>query len=279
MSVIAAIVIAGLVFFLVPTLFRTRLTFTFEDAVSKSWVWDATATLQGREIRSYYQSSTGAVPMTFTHLKPGRATLVIKAPNYVSEKIPVNLHLGENVIPKPIAMVGYRIPGLTSFTMFETQEKSGLSVQMRPVDAAGHVITTLPCLNLWVGVIVRSELKGGRLAVGPIDSGAARGAVLYRGKIRWSWDSSPSQNFRYTATIPYSKLSSQTVPYLVVDYLVIVPDPRRISSTQIDAMMSNAPSLDSPQAVREFLDAKKGDNRFKYFYSTSWNVPGPGKQG
>lgn len=275
LSVAAAIVVAGLLVFYVPRLLATRLTFTFEDAVSKSWVWDATATLQGREIRSYYQSNRGPVPMTFTDLRPGKATLTIKAPNYETVRIPLHLHIGHNVISQPVKMVGYRIPGLKHITMFETQTSSGLSVQVRPIDAAGHAITTLPCLNLWIGALVSTEMNGGKPAETTMSSGATRGPVLYRGKIKWTWDPAISKNFHYNATIPYAELANKSASYLVIDYLVIVPDPRKMTQEQVSAMMSAAPHLTSTNALQRYLDAKRGDNRFEYFLTTSWNVPGP----
>lgn len=277
LAVVVGILLFAVAAFFVPRMSDTRLAFTVEDAVSKSWVWDATITLQNREIRSYYQSNRGPVQMTFTHLKAGRATLEVEAPNYVSVSMPVRIHLGNNVITKPIAMVGYRIPDLSSFAMFERQTKTGLSVQMRPVNSAGHVITELPCLDLWVGVLVSEEMKDGRPVLSATDSGAVRGSVLFRGKIDWSWDPSPSQSFRYNASIPYSRFAAQDVSYLVADYLVVVPDPRKISSSALDALMKSAPDFTSSADLRRYLDANRGADRYRYFFSTSWNVPGPGK--
>lgn len=274
-SALAAIVLIALAVYFVPRFLNTRFTFRFEDAVSKSWVWDATVTLDGREIRSFYQSSAGPVDYTFTHLRPGKATLEIKAPNYVTVKMPVRIRIGNNVLAKPIKMVGYRIPGLERFVMFETQGKSGLSVQMRPVNAAGRAITVMPSLDLWVGVLVSTEMKGGHPARGPVESGGVRGVLLYRGKIDWSWDPSPSQSFPYTAAIPYAKLSDRSAPELVVDYLVVVPDPRKISEAQVASMMRRAPDFTTPKELKGYLEREKGLGRFEYFFSTSWNVPGP----
>lgn len=271
-----AIVVIALVAYLVPPLLNTRLTFTVEDAVSHSWVWDATVKLQNREMKLYYQSSKGTIPLTFTHLAPGKATLEVSAPNYVSQSIPLDLHLGENRLPNPVELVGYQIPDLAHFTMFESTSGRAIHVQIRPVSTQGPAVTNHPCLDLWIGALVSAEVKNGQEVSAPSASGAQRGPTLYKGRIRWTWDSSLSATFRYSATIPFSDLASQSVPYLVIDYLVIVPDPRKITAKEVDAMMSRAPDFTNPTQLVQYLKSNEGDGRYRYFFTTSWNVKGPG---
>lgn len=271
-----AIVVIALLVYLVPPLLNTRLTFTVEDAVSHSWVWDATVKLENREMKLYYQSDKGTVPLTFTHLAPGKATLEVSAPNYVTQKIPVDLHLGKNLLSKPVELVGYQIPDLAHFTMFESTDGSNIHIQIRPVSAQGPAVTNHPCLDLWIGALVSAEVRNGQPVTSPSQAGARRGQTLYKGRIPWSWDSSLNATFRYSATIPFSSLASQSAPYLVIDYLVIVPDPRKITSKEIDAMMSSAPDFTKPEQLVQYLKANQGDGRYRYFLTTSWNVKGPG---
>ncbi|HUX22849.1 MAG TPA: hypothetical protein VMW69_16555 [Spirochaetia bacterium] len=275
-SVILGLACISLLVYLVPRVSNTRFSFTFRDAVSKSWVWDATVTLQGKEIRSFYQSNKGPREYTFTGLHPGKATLHISAPYYVTVDLPIRLHIGSNSLKDPIEMVGYEIPGLTRFTMFESPSPTGLSIEIRPVNTEGHAVVDHPALNLWIGVLVSAETKDGRLVQNSVADGAARGEGLYRGRIAWTWDPSPAQNFRYHATLPYSVLSSHTTPYLVIDYLVIVPDPRKITDAEVNTMMQGAPDFTAAKQLTAYLEAKKGQDRFQYFFSTSWNVAGPG---
>jgi len=274
-AIILAIIVAALLVYLLPPLYHTRLTFELEDSVSHGWVWDATVRLENREMTTFYQSDRGPVELAFTGLTPGRRTLTITAPNYESVTIPITLHLGANRIAKPIEMVGYQIPDLGHFTMFESTSSSAITVQVRPVSTAGPAVTNHPCLDLWIGALVSVELANGKPAAQPVESGGVRGPTLYKGRIPWSWDSSPSATFRYSATIPFSDFSSSSAPYLVIDYLVIVPDPRKISSKEIDAMMKDAPDFTNTAQLKSYLDSKSSGDRFRYFFSTSWNVKGP----
>ena len=52
----------------------TTLEFYVRDAVSKKWVWDLTAQLQGHEIRSFYQSDEAPAVLRFVGLASGKAT-------------------------------------------------------------------------------------------------------------------------------------------------------------------------------------------------------------
>jgi len=273
-AVVLAIIITALVVYLLPRVLNTRLTFRVVDSVSHGWVWGMTASLDKKQISEFYQSDRGPIDLSFTHLSPGRVTLRIAAANYISQEIPVNLHIGANVLSSPISLVGFRIPGLDHFAMVESSTPTGLSVEVRPVSDSGEAVTNHPCMNLWIGALVSSEMEGGRPATAPANSGLTRGETLYRGRISWTWNADPGASFRYTATIPWTDIQSPSAPYLVIDYIIIVPDPRYVGPTEIDAIMQSALRNSNAADLRAYLDAHGAGKKFRYFLSTSWNVKG-----
>ena len=101
----------------------------------------------------------------------------------------------------------------------------------------------------------------------------ARGAVLFSGRIPWGWNADPAAAYRYVASVPWSSLAART-PFLVIDYLVIVPDPMKTSGAELDAIIAAAPPSEDVAGLRAYLDQKRAGDRFRYFLSTSWNVGG-----
>jgi hypothetical protein len=271
---LAAGVIVPAAMILVPSLLMTTLSFKIEDAVSHSWVWDATIVVQRREIRSFFQSDSAPRETTFTGLKPGPAILSVKAPYYREIGLPLRLKPGRNVLSKPVALVGLTIPGLDHFTMVETPAESSLRVEMRPVDARGNAVSNHPCIPLWAGARVSAEVVNGELARDAYAAHPVRGPTLFNGKIAWKWDPDPAAAYRYVATIPYSVLTDRTAPLLVIDYLVVVPDPTRMNAQELDTMMSAAPQDSDISILKAYLDTRRGDDRFEYFLTASWNVKG-----
>lgn len=259
---------------IVRSLLMTTLSFKIEDAVSHSWVWDATIVVQDREIRSFFQSDSAPREATFTRLKPGQAILSVKAPYYIEIRLPLRLKPGRNVLSKPIALVGLTIAGLDHFTMVETPDESSLRVEIRPVDARGNAVSNHPCIPLWTGARVSAEAANGQLARDAYAAHPVRGATLFNGKIAWKWDPNPAAGFRYVATIPYSGLTDRTSPLLVIDYLVVVPDPTKMNVQELETMMNAAPQESDTAVLKAYLDKRRGDARFEYFLTTSWNVKG-----
>jgi len=258
-----------------PSLTDSRLTLDLMDAVSKGYVWDATITIQNKQIRSFYQSNQGPVPLTLTHLRPGRSTVSVSASDYRNVRVAVSLARGDNRLQQPIEMMGLRIPGLDHFVMVERSSPSGVEVQLRPVSGNGAAITNHPCLDLWIAASVSAETKGGALAREPLENGGARGATLFQGRVPWKWNPAPSADFRYSLSIPFGSLSDQEVPFLVIDYLVIVPNPARSSPGDIEKAMAAAPGLTDFAALCSYLERVKPRTGLRYFMSTSWNVKGP----
>jgi len=263
---------AALAVFLRMTRFDTTLQFSFQDSVSGQWVWDSTARLQDRLIRAFYQSDRGPVPFLFSHLKPGPSTLEISAPGYISVSIPVKLRRGGNRLGKPIEMKSYEIPNLQRFYVFEQLDGGDLVCQIRPVGSDGHAVTNHPCLPLWVGCRVAVQLKDGRPATEPTETGNARGDELFRGNLSWEWDATPETRFRYQVRIPGSRIRTDPALYHVIDYLIVVPDPRSIDRPELEALMKNAPALPDIPALTAYLDRQ--GQKIRYFFDTSWNVRG-----
>lgn len=249
--------------------FDTSLSFRFEDSVSRNWVWDATVRLQDRVSRIFYQSDAGPVPFVFTHLKRGRSTLTIVAPGYEPVSVPVRLTRGANRLAQPIELHGVQIPDLNGFVVFERPAGGDIIAQLRPLGTDGRAVQNHPCLDIRVSCRVYVQVQNGKPVQEPVDSGSSRGQEVFKGNIPWEWDSMPETVFRYTARIPGALTRADPSLYRVIDYLILVPDPRLITPNEMDAVMARAVQIDTTDELRAFLDKEK---RIRYFIDTSWNV-------
>jgi hypothetical protein len=237
LAVVVVLAVVAVVVYVAMHPVDTTLEFLVRDAVSKAWVYDATFKLEGREIRSYFQSDQGAVPQRFTHLKPGKAVLELSAPSYQSVSRDVVLKRGRNRLPEPIDMVGLEIPELKSFIMFEDLAGSDIQVQIRPVSKAGPAVVNHPCIDLWVGARVTVQMKGG------------------------------------LPVIPGAKMKPTKAPYRVVDYLVVLPNPLAINKQELESIMDSAMKL-KPDAVEAYLKPYEEQKKLRVEVFTSWNVKG-----
>jgi hypothetical protein len=262
----------------------TTLLFQVQDSVSGGWVWDVTARLQGRSLTSYYQTDAGPIAQKLSHLEPGPATLSLSAPGYQPVTVPVTLRGGKNRLGAPIAMVGREIPGLAAFSIFETVENGNLGLQLRPLDAAGKAIINHPCIDLWVGCVVSEQVSGGVPVRAERIPAAVRGETLFRGTVPWTWDARPESLFRYTARISSADMAAAASLYRVIDYLVVVPDPLKITRAEVQTILAGAwssgglvagnpprsqPAQPSP-ALAAALASLSG--RARFFLVTSWDV-------
>lgn len=251
----------------------TTYEFVVRDAVSGNWVWDATFRLQGRVIRSHFQSDRGPRPQMFTRLQPGPATLEISAPSYEAQTIPVTLKRGANLLADPVELVGREIPDLAEWIVFEGWEGGDMVQELRPVSAAGPAVTNHPALDLWIGARISVQVKDGVPVREETDTGAARGEELFRGKLQWRWDAAPETTFRYGAAIPGAEIKASTAPYWVIDYLIVVPDPTAADAGQIDAIMEQVWDL-PPEAIAARLGTHEQAGTLTAYQFTSWNVAG-----
>jgi hypothetical protein len=268
--VIAALFIISFAVYLSSLRFDTTLEFQVGDAVSKAWAWDCTMKLQNRIIKGYYQSDAGLITYRFTHLEPGDYELKLVAPSYVPKTVPVNLKRGENVVEKPIELVGYEIPDLDYFTIFEELDGTDIVQEIRPVSSKGPAVINHPCIDLWIAAQVSVQVKEGMAVLVPTKEGAERGKLLFRGKIDWAWDPLPETTFRYSSRIPGSQIKEHSSPYRVIDYLIVVPDPRKIEPEELDVLMAEAWNFREEKEIAAFLD--QYNSTLKYFIKTNWNV-------
>lgn len=246
------------------------LELTVRDTVSHSWVWDLTATLEGRVIRRFYQSDRGPVALEFTRLRRGTSVLELSSPSYVPVRVPVTVRGRRTVLQQPLNMVGYEIPDLADFLVFQAPGQDGFTAELRPIRNDGTAATNHPCLDLWVGCMVWVQVEGGAPVTSPTQTGAERGQLLFRDRVQWVWDDSPDVLFRYRALIPRARMLATQAPYLVFDYLVAVPDPRRISSAELQKLMETVWGTADPAEALGLLEQNRG--RLRYFLDTSWNV-------
>ena len=252
--------------------FDTTLEFQVRDAVSGNWIWDSTIKFQDREFRGFYQSDRGPIDYQFTHLETGNWDLEISAPAYQTVTIPVTIKKGANRIDKPIELAGYEIPDIDHFIIFEERVGGDIVIEIRPVGTDGQAVINHPCINLLIGCRISEQLRGGLYVQEPTEEGSERGKVLFAGEIEWQWDPTPETTFRYSARIPGSRISNHGVPYSVIDYLLILPDSRKITKKELAELMKDAPQLHDIEALINFLDDYK--DRFFYDIYTSWNVEG-----
>jgi len=271
--VIVVIAAVAVVVYVTMNPVDTTLEFEVRDLVSKNWVWDATFGLQGREIRSHFQSDRGPLPQIFTHLQPGEATLEVSAPAYVSQSITVKLKRGENRLAAPIDLVGYEIPNLAKWIIFENRVGNDIVQEIRPVSSQGPAVLNHPCLDIWIGARISVQIYDGLPAQEETEEGSQRGEELYKGILDWEWDAVPETTFRYSSFIPGSQIKANSDPYWVIDYLIIVPDPRKISSEEIDRIMDKAWDL-APTAIQTYLEPYKNEGKLTPYVFTSWNVEG-----
>jgi hypothetical protein len=277
---------ATLIFFalLLASCSDTTLLFQVQDSVSGGWVWDVTAHLQGRSLTSYYQTDAGPIAQKLSHLKPGPAPLSLSAPGYQPVTVPLTLRGGKNRLQAPIAMVGREIPGLAGFSIFETAENGDFGLQLRPLDAAGKAIINHPCIDLWVGCVVSEQVSGGVPVRAEGFAGAARGETLFRGIVPWTWDAKPESLFRYVARISSADMAAAASLYRVIDYLIVVPDPLKITRAEVQTILAGAwssggliagnPSRSQPAQPSSALTAALASlsGRARFFLVTSWDV-------
>ncbi|MBN1412435.1 MAG: hypothetical protein JW969_16430 [Spirochaetales bacterium] len=265
---LSLIVIAAAVF-LVGLNLDTTLEFQVVDEVSRGFVWDLTLHLQNRFINSYYQSNSGTYVFKFTRLQPGDSVLTLSAPSYTGIKVPVKLSWGRNVLAEPITMQGYEIPGLTKFYYFDKSTVNDVIIQLRPVNAEDHGIQNHPCLEILVGMQISEQVIDGIPVAEPTKTGADRGMVLFKQFMAWDWDGDPATFYRYSITIPKTEIKSSAAGYWVYDFLVVVPDPRKITHGQLVSIKNRLSQITDPGALKEFLEGYGDD--IKYFMDDRWN--------
>jgi hypothetical protein len=249
------------------------LEFSLTDAVSGSWVWDATVRIQNRSMREFFQSDRGPVNLGFKGLVPGRAELRVEAPGYESQSIPVTLKRGTNRLAEPVRLRGIEITGLAGWVLVANADGADIVCELRPVRADGTAVLNHPCLPLWVGAVVSDQVKQG-IPVQEKSDGSSRGAPLFQGRVSWQWNTTPEVTFRYTARIPGAHIAESAAPYRVVDLLVVVPDQRKIDSASVDSLMAGLWADDRPvasvKAMTAALDARK--DSLTWALLSAWNV-------
>ena len=273
LAVVVLIAAVAVAVYLAMNPVDTTLEFTVRDAVSKAWVYDASFRLEGRLIRSHFQSDQGPEPQRFTHLKPGRSTLQIEAPSYQSVSRELTLKRGANRLEEPIDLVGLELPDLASFIMFENLAGSDVQVEIRPVSKAGPAVLNHPCLDLWIGARMTVQLKKGLPVQEETEEGSTRGEELFRGRLEWKFDPYPETVFRYSALIPGAKIKPSKAPYRVVDYLVVLPSPLATGKQELEAIMEKAWNL-KPEEVEAYLRPYQEQGKLRVEVFTSWNVKG-----
>lgn len=261
----------ALAVYLAGGVLETTLRFRVVDAVSQDWVWNVTLKLQNRVMRTFYQADQGSAELEFTHLKPGRWELEIAAPSYEPQRVPVRLKRGRNVVAEPIRMKGLEIPSLSHFIVVDKRDQGRFVLEVRPVGMDEKAVLNHPCLDIWIGALISAQTRGGRFTDKAEDTGSERGEAIFAGKLEWEWDAAPETSFRYTVPVPADKLRRSAAPYWVIDTLIAIPKPGKITRAELDTIMSKVYQLGDFKAIAAYLDQYK--DRFQYYLPpTSWNV-------
>ena len=263
-SIILIVLIFALIVLFKSKDFETTLEFTLRDAVSEDFVWDAEVNFQNRIIRAFYQSDQGTRQYTFTHLKSGKGELTVSAPSYNTVTLPITLKRGKNIIEEPIEMRGYEIAGLDYFCIFEEPQGNDILLELHPVGKDGKAVTAHPCVDIRIGCMIFEQINNG---------GQQRGKQLFIGTVPWTFDPSPETIFRYTARLRGELIKESQADFRVIDYLVIVPDSRKITIEEVDALMAQGEEAADPGVFFTILEKEK--DRLNYYYLTNWNVKGP----
>ena len=131
----------------------------------------------------------------------------------------------------------------------------------------------IPENDIWIGAVVSAQMKGGRYTEKAEDTGSVRGETIFAGKLDWAWDATPETSFRYSVPIPLEKFAKSPAQYYVVDTLIVIPRPGKVTREEIDSIMSKVYELKDPAAIAGYLDGYK--DRFSYYLPpTGWNVKG-----
>ena len=243
---------------------RQSLSFEVRDAASKSSVWDSTVRLQNRVIRGFYSTS-----YRFTHLRPGTFDLTVSAPHYEPASVRVRIRTGRTNTIAPISLVGLRDP---RFLAAHGGRQEGSAGARAPDDPpwmpAGDLIEVFPCIDVKIAVRVSVQLKGGAPALTPSKEGAERGTRLFQGKVDWTWNPAADAVYRYDAVVP--GIPPDAGPYVVVDYVVLIPDPRKISSQEVDALTSELLQINDARALGVSL--RPYMNKVKMESGSLWNI-------
>jgi hypothetical protein len=180
---------------------------------------------------------------------------------------------GENRLEMPIDLVGYQIPGLAKWIIFNYRVGNDIIQEIRPVSKEGPAVLNHPCLDLWIGARISVQIYDGLPAQGQTKEGSERGEELYKGILIWEWDPLPETTFRYSSHIQGSLIKDNSDPYWVIDYLIVVPDPRKISRQEVEQIMQMAWEL-PPETIETYLEQYTNDGKLTPYIFTSWNVKG-----
>jgi len=280
LATVITIVTLGLIAFfayIVNISFDTTLEFRLQDVNSKANVWDVNITLHDRIIYSYFD-----IVHKFSNLKPGEYIMQITAPYYLTKTVPLKINSGANIIEDPIDLIGYEIPNLDGFYLFQEQIPAGLKMEIRPQQIVKgnngenepnyQKIVNHPCLDIKIGIRLCEQLKQGVFVQEITKTGCARGEELFSGVLKWEWDANPQTTYRYSVLIPKEKIKKTKAQYWVIDLLILVPNPQRISEQELYTILEGVKDITDVEELDTYF--KPYEKKLKYFYESFWNSKG-----
>ncbi|MBN1698763.1 MAG: carboxypeptidase regulatory-like domain-containing protein [Spirochaetales bacterium] len=246
--------LAVIAFFLFPAIGKTTLRLTVMDAVSRSWVYNSSITIQNRVIRGFKSTV-----FSFSDLKPGTYPLVVTAPYYTMAETGLTIHPGENILTDPILLSGYEIPDLDDIALFEGKKDDTLELDFRLVRPDGHAVVNHPCLPVVIYCRISEQTDTGQ-----------RGDIIYAAPVPWHWNTSLTETYRYEVAIPLDDIGKSQAPYWIMDYLVLFPDPRTIGEDEIKKIILTAQEMKDIDSIASYLDGFS--DRLRWFFRSHNNV-------
>lgn len=197
----------------------SSLEIEVRDAVTDSWVWGATITVQDRVRHAYYQADAGTRSYEFADLRRGTTDIIVSAPGYAEKRHTISLKAGANALPQPIYVQPQRIPELRNAVVFERISSERLEVEIRLLDRNNRLISNHPGVDL--RLLVRFDHDD------PQHEAAVR-------RMDWRWNEHPTAQSRYVGTLELGSTVDTAKLEGRRTYLLLFPEHESWSETLID---------------------------------------------
>lgn len=264
--IIGGIILAVFITFGIVSLSsETTFEFVLEDSVSGSWVYNSTVRLQGRVVRGFKKRS-----FLFHRLEPGTYKLEISAPYYKPVTREVIINNGRNRLAEPISLTGTEIKGIKTFYVVEKIKNDKLSLEYRFAGEDGTAVANHPCLDVRLLCVFYEQLKGEISSTERNEYQKYRGNILFKGPVTWQWDTMPVTTYRYFSEIPLNEFEKTEKAQVVGEYLLLIPDPEKISKGELDKIVREIEATEGREALVNYLEQL--DANLDYYFTVNLNL-------
>ena len=226
----------------------SSLEIVVQDAITESWVWGATITVQDRVRHAYYQAYGGTRTYEFADLQRGTTDIIVSAPGYAEKRHTISLNAGANALPEPIYMQPLRIPDLRNAVVFEQVSSERLEVEIRLLDRNNRLISNHPAVDL--RILARFE-----------HADPQHEAEVHR--MDWRWDDRPTAQGRYLGMVDLGSTVETVDLERQRTYLLLFPKHENWSESLMDDIQQLLARGDREQ-LKNVLEG--ADSLEAYFY-------------